>query len=251
MLYETPWFVDGPANCIFYHTMDIAPFGLQKGQWDLRGKFNDYIGGLDLRGKRVLDIGTASGFLAFSAEEAGAREVVAFDMDTAERQHLMPFAGSRYVVDHAAWAADQNRFVDRWKRAFWLVHQARNSKVKVHYGDVYHLDPATGSFDVVIVGAVLEHLRDPFAALTSIAARAAGTVVINAAMSKESTPLARFAGRADNPEQNYTWWVWSKGMYEQALGILGFQQITMTDAEYFCELTNAMDRRTAIVARRS
>jgi ribosomal protein L11 methyltransferase len=37
----------------------------------------------DLRGKRVLDVGTGTGILAFAALQLGARDVVAFDVDPA------------------------------------------------------------------------------------------------------------------------------------------------------------------------
>ena len=249
-MYETPWTVESADECFFYHTTDVPGHGVVVGQWDLRGQFENYTGGLDFRGKRVLDIGTASGFLAFSAEDAGASEVVGFEMDTAERQHLMPFAGSRFVDDYPGWLAEQNAFVDRWKRGFWLIHKARNSRVKAHYGDVYAVSPDLGAFDIVIVGAVLEHLRDPFAALASIALRASDTLVINASTLPNEEPLAHFAGRAANRQQNYTWWVWSKGMYREALSILGFREITMTEASYNFVYGGVMDSRTAIVAKK-
>lgn len=249
-MFEKPWIVSDISECYFYHTMDVPGYGVQQGQWDLRGKFNDYVGGLDLRARRVLDIGTASGFLAFCSEEAEAQEVVAFDMDTAARQNLIPFASTKYVTNHSSWIDDQNMFVDRWKRAFWLAHNAKHSKVKVNYGDVYAISPEIGTFDVVIVGAILEHLRDPFAGLASIASRTKDYLVINTATLPSREPIAQFMGRADDPQQNYTWWLWSRGMYDQALRILGFRKIVMTEAMYPFVLNGTMDRRTAIVAKR-
>ena len=171
-IYATPQYVGSPDECFFYHTTDVPELGTQSGPWDLRGRFSDYIGGLDLTGQRVLDVGTASGFLSFSAEEAGACEVVSFDLDNADRQHLLPFARSEYVTDHAAWSAKQTAAFSTWKNAYWLTHRLRKSKAKVVYGDVYALPEAIGQFDVVIVGAILEHLADPLRALASIARHA-------------------------------------------------------------------------------
>lgn len=250
MQYELPWEVTDLAECFFYHTMEVPPYGLQRGQWDLRGRFIQYVGGVDVEGARVLDVGCASGYLSFSAEEAGASEVVAFDMDTGARQHLIPFAQSKFVTDYECWVREQSDFVDCWKRAFWLAHRAKSSKVKVHYGDVYNIDPALGKFDVVIVGAILEHLRDPFGALCSIAKAAVGKLIINTAIDPSPDALAKFVGRANNPEQNYTWWVWSKGMYQEVLKIIGFANITMSDSSYYCELEGKQLTRTAIVASR-
>src|SRR4051812_37484330 len=77
--YETPQPVAGVGDCWFYHVMDLPGAGKVGGQWDLRGQVDEYLGGFDFRGKRVLDVGAASGFLTFEMEKRGA-DVVSFDM---------------------------------------------------------------------------------------------------------------------------------------------------------------------------
>jgi release factor glutamine methyltransferase len=44
-------------------------------------RFAQFIDGLDLRGKRVIDVGTGTGILALAAARAGAQEVVAADIN--------------------------------------------------------------------------------------------------------------------------------------------------------------------------
>jgi release factor glutamine methyltransferase len=44
-------------------------------------RFADYIGKLDLRGKRVIDIGTGTGILAIAAARAGSESVIATDIN--------------------------------------------------------------------------------------------------------------------------------------------------------------------------
>jgi release factor glutamine methyltransferase len=53
--------------------------------------FAEFIGGLDLKGRRVADVGTGSGILALAAARAGASQVIALDINP-----------------NAAWAANVN-----------------------------------------------------------------------------------------------------------------------------------------------
>lgn len=64
--------------------MDLPGLGTQGGSWDLRGRFADYTANVDLRGKTVLDVGSASGFLTFEAERAGAT-VTSYDVEGPEQ----------------------------------------------------------------------------------------------------------------------------------------------------------------------
>jgi hypothetical protein len=84
--------IENLGDCYFYHTLDLPGFGTVEGEWDLRGRFDDYVGGIDLRGKTVLDVGTANGFLTFEAEKRGAKQVVSFDIGDAKFQSLLPFS---------------------------------------------------------------------------------------------------------------------------------------------------------------
>jgi SAM-dependent methyltransferase len=247
---EEAWVVSDVAQCFFYHTMDIPGFGLQKGQWDLRGKFEAYIGNVKVKGLRVLDVGCASGFLSFAAEQAGAAEVYSFDMDHARRQHLLPFKEGLYYRHHETWAEKQNAWVNRWKNAYWLAHRQLGSSAKVFYGDVYDITRDFAEFDVSIVGSILEHLGDPIRALASIAAVTRSTLVITTPVLPTEESIARFLGDVTAPEIDYVFWVYSLGTYRQILGILGFEVKTISSGRYFCEINNKEVELTTIVAMR-
>lgn len=100
-IYAKPRVVTTVAQCIFYHTMDIPGHGHVDGYWDLRGTEKQYLGNVDFAGKRVLEVGTASGYLCFWMEQQGA-DVVAYDLSPQENWDIVPFA----QYDHKAHAAD-------------------------------------------------------------------------------------------------------------------------------------------------
>ena len=66
-IYASPRVVTRLEDCFFYHSIEIPGYGLVEGPWDLRASIGDYLGGVDLCGKRVLELGTASGFVCLKA----------------------------------------------------------------------------------------------------------------------------------------------------------------------------------------
>lgn len=146
----------------WYHTIDVAPGVTTKGWFDLRPVV-DVLPWPNLRGKRVLDIGTFDGFFAFEMERRGAAEVVAID-----------------VEDHLQWdwppdyrrpelARDPGFSGPPKGAGFRLIRDLTGSKAEWLPLSIYDLDPAeVGSFDVVVLGSLLLHLRDPIRALEAV-----------------------------------------------------------------------------------
>ena len=132
--------------------------------WDLRKTVDDYLGHFDFRGKRVLDVGTASGFLTFEMEKRGA-EVVSFDRGNVADWQLVPFGAKGFNT--ARMQANMGRSI-RFATV-WLAHRLLSSRARVYYGDIYNIPDKIGQFDVVFLGMVLPHLREPFYALAQTA----------------------------------------------------------------------------------
>jgi hypothetical protein len=101
-LFAEPMAVSDPKDCRFYHTLELPVSGLQQGQWDLRGRFDDYTLAVPLAGRTVLDVGTASGFLSFEAEKRGAI-VTGVEAASTSRWERLPFAQSLWFKDRPAW----------------------------------------------------------------------------------------------------------------------------------------------------
>jgi SAM-dependent methyltransferase len=248
--FAAPRHVERIEDCYFYHTMDVPGFGTVHGHWDLRGRFDDYVGGVEVTGKSVLDVGTATGFLSFEAEQRGAARVVSHDMSDVRQQTLVPFRDKIYYRDRDAWAAEYAPYIERWQNAYWLCHRLLGSRAEVFYGDVYDLPPALGIFEVAIVGSLLEHLSNPIGALASVARLTSETLVLITPLWESEERLARFEPRADNPAQDYTWWTYSLGLYREVLAILGFRIERVTSADYHHQALGRDETRPTIVAVR-
>jgi SAM-dependent methyltransferase len=246
-----PRYVDALSNCFFYHTMDLPGLGEVKGHWDLRGRFDDYVGHTEVSGKRVLDVGTATGFLSFEAEARGAAAVVSFDMAEPRQLTLLPFKDKLYYRDREAWAMREfGPELEQWKNAYWLCHRLLNSRAEVFYGDIYKFPPELGSFDVTLIGSVLEHLNDPITALASIARVTTETIVVVTPLLESEERIAHFQGLADHPENDFTWWIYSLGTYREILKMLGFRIARVICSDYrYHHLDQMLPRHTIVAVR--
>jgi len=248
--FEVPRDIRRVEDCFFYHTLDLPGIGVVEGVWDLRGRFDDYIGGVELKGKSVLDVGTGNGFLTFEAEKRGASEVVSFDIGDAKFQHLLPFKDSLYYTDHQYWRTCASASYERWKNGYWMAHRLYRSRALAYYGDVYELPTELGLFDVTIIGSVLDHLRDQISAMGSVARLTRSTMVIVTDFLETDEKTALFAGDANQPNHNFTWWVYSLGTYREVLKMLGFRIDSITREKYSCDPAMSCGRRCTIVAER-
>jgi O-methyltransferase len=246
-----PWPLPRPDECRFYHDLDLPGGERIEGLWDIRGRFADYIGNYPLEGKTVLDVGTASGFLAFAAEDAGAVVTAAEARDARDLQRLH-FEGSLYHRDRAEWLRQQNRDLVRMKNGFWYAWHRLGSGVEVVYAPIDDFPRWGRRFDVVIAGAIVEHLADPVSALGNLAGLADEALIVAFTPVEETSDLLmRAATGWDDPIHSYTWWTLSRGLYERVFSNLGFSvefvtstAVTRTYGQEF------VVERPTIIARR-
>jgi hypothetical protein len=214
------------SACDFYHAIDLPLSGLQMGEWDLRGRFDDYTGHVPLAGRTVIDVGAASGFLSFEAERAGAT-VTSFDVADTAQWAALPFPDA--VPGLAGWD------LERRTNAYWFAHRELGSNARCMYGDVYDLSPElTGSFDVALVGQILVHLRDAISALAAVASVCRETMVITEGSFEGDYPVAALCARAARPDLDYAWYHYSHGWYREVLTILEFANVEITTGFYTC-----------------
>lgn len=177
----------------WYHTLDLGHGVVTPGWFDLRPVMNR-IPWPDVTGKRCLDVGTYDGEFAFELERRGAREVVATDIASHADWDLLP---------RQAWqvAATQESMMGEKGRGFAVAAEALGSQVQRKFINIYDLSPNTvGTFDVVVCGTLLLHLRDPLRALAAIRSVCAGQFLsieeidIDLTLRHRRTPVLRLRG---------------------------------------------------------
>ena len=202
---------------VWYHTIDLPGGVTTPGWFDLRPVV-DRLPWPEVAGRRCLDVGTYDGFLAFTMEARGAAEVVAADID----DHRL----WDWPVDMRATARDGLEAVAGEKgRGFRIAAEALGSSVRRVPLSIYDLSPETvGRFDVVVVGSLLLHLRDPLRALEAVRSVCGGVL-----LSMESVDLGLTAlhprkpvARLNGVGELCQWWEASVAGHRQMVRSGGF-----------------------------
>lgn len=230
-LYAVPRLVEAIEDCHFYHAMDIPGHGFVPGAWDLRGREEEYLGGVSFAGRRVLEIGPASGHLTFHMERAGG-SVVAVDLPAGRDWNMVP---------HAGLAADAS---ERWQdligqvqNGFWFAHRAHHSAARVHYGNVHALPQGLGRFDVCVIAALLLHVRDPLGVVEQCGRVSDRVVITDLHVAElDGRPVQQLHATSDVPQWD-TWWRFSPDLFVQFLELMGFAKTAVT----FHEQTHVSD----------
>lgn len=162
----------------------------------------------ELAGKRCLDVGPMDGFWAFELERRGAGEVVAIDVLDADR------------LDTRVFERPGRRSSER---NFALAAELLGSRAELRDLSVYDVDPAgIGKFDVIVMGYVLQMLRDPLRALDALRGICRRHLILLETVSLPlellPSPLARLDARSDGSE----WFVFNRRGLRKALQLTGW-----------------------------
>jgi tRNA A58 N-methylase Trm61 len=222
--------IDNPSQCQFHYRLEVPGVGEVGGQWDLRKCIRKYLGDYDFAGKRVLDAGTASGFLTFEMEKLGA-EVVSFDMEADWEWDVVP---QKFVrTNPEAYMKQIREDHRRLKNAYWFTHQRLGSKAKAYYGDIYNLPKGLGRFHAAVMGMVISHFRDPFRAIYNVAQLCDRHLIITNQVFKGKDAVACFAPTLENQVER-VWWIFTEECIRRMLSVMGFKVIRTVVSKPIC-----------------
>src|SRR5580700_7017202 len=108
------------SDFTWYHAFELPDGTVLPGAWDLRGHESAYLGGVDVAGQRVLELGPATGYLTFYMERQGA-DVVAFEAGFDVPIDTLPVQGRD---DPAGRLRVMQDTIDRNHDAWWYLHRA-------------------------------------------------------------------------------------------------------------------------------
>jgi SAM-dependent methyltransferase len=242
------------ADFVWYHTTELADGTVLPGVWDLRGHEAAYLGGVDLAGKRVLELGPATGYLTFYMERMGA-QVVSFEAGFDVSVDTLPVQGQDHPEERLRVMQET---IDRNHDAWWHLHRAFGSSATFVQGNIYDMPADLGHFDVTLVGAILLHLREPWGALSQAARRTTETMIVTEPLQDDLHPpdsnIMRFSPSAEHHLTN--WWSIYPGAVVSMLARLGFGRVETTQHSQRHHLahdigTDAVDQRMyTVVGRR-
>jgi len=220
---------DDIENYYWYHTVDLPGDLITPGLYDLRDSVPNFHFPQDMRGMRVLDVGTATGFFAFEFARRGA-QVTAVDIPSLyaldrfpgqEIEHTIEKIGEMIVPKSLGAVRDYVRKYTPAQLYFYLLEgpfefcrKLLNSPVERVLSTVYDLSEAKlgEKFDLVFLGDILLHTLYPLQALAAVAPLCRGTLVLSQMVPDDPNekPAMLYVGGDSPSSDEVSWWLPNK-----------------------------------------
>ena len=218
----------------WYHSYYFTNGFERRGEYDIGRDVADY--GLPDRmaGMSVLDIGTGSGWFATYFEQQGAdvttldsRRYVDFDVRGRYEPARLPEGSAPDRLD----AEGQPVWHSPVSGGFWIMKDLLGLKARFLNARVYDVSPRLfggRKFDLVFMGSLLMHLRDPVGALMAARSVCGGQLITNASVTagdESGTPTMEFI---NNERDKANWWRPNRACLSEMLRAAGFGEVDVS-----------------------
>lgn len=229
-------------NYFWYHTVELPDGLVTPGQYDFREALPAFPFPRDMRGMRVLDVGSATGFFAFEFARRGA-DVVSVELPSLEALDRFPGQTIEQMLvkirkmlaeQPAGGGAQQYTAAQMYfyllEGPFEFCRKLLGLPMRRCYSTVYDLTQANagGTFDLVFMGDVLLHTLNPLQALAAVAPLCRGTLVFSQHIpdAVDGQPAVLYVGGDSLDSDEVSWWLPNKPCIVALLKKLGFRSVT-------------------------
>jgi SAM-dependent methyltransferase len=216
----------------WYHSYYFDNGYCVRGEYDIGVDVGDYGFPASMAGMRVLDVGTGGGWFALLFEQLGA-EVTTVDVrgycdfDVYGRpDYPSPSAAG---LEPASFDAHGNPIYNSpVSGGFWVMKRILNANARFHNSRIYDisLNMFEGrGFDLIFLGAILCHLRDPIGALMAARRVCIGELIA-------TTPVVLGEPEGEVMPRQYlpyteldriSWWLPNEGCFRHWFRAAGFR----------------------------
>ncbi len=227
----------------WYHTVELPGGLLTPGLYDFRSTYGCFGFPENMRGLRVLDIGSATGFFAFEFAKRGG-SVVSVELPSLEALDRFPGQDVEYSleeiqrmmfpesVDAAGGFRRKYTPADLYfyllEGPFRFCQKLLGLEIDRCYASIYDLpSKKLGEFDLVFLGDVLLHTINPLGALVALAPLCRGKLVLAQVMPEVAggQPAMLYVGGDNRAHDEVQWWWPNQLCLTQLLKKLGFREV--------------------------
>lgn len=217
----------------WYHSYYFDNGFEQRGDYDIGLDLAEYDFPSDLTGMSVLDIGTGSGWFATYFEQQGATVTTVdlrgiCDFDLFGRDHH-PGIDSEKPVPDLVLPDGRPIYYSPVSKGYWIMKDLLGLQSEFVNARVYELNPRRlggRKFDLVFMGSVLMHLRDPIGALMAAHSVCRHRLIATTYLLEDPvTPsLMRLF---ENGAGGLSWWTPNRACLAQWLQAAGFSHFNL------------------------
>ncbi len=234
----------------WYHSFYFDNGFVQRGDYDIGRDIADYGFPTDMAGMSVLDVGTGSGWFATYFEQRGAdvttTDVRGYcDFDVFGRDVNPPLESEKTAPDRIM-PDGREVYYSPVSKGFWVMKDLLGLNAEYVNARVYDLCPALfggRKFDLVFVGSVLMHLRDPIGALMAIHSVCGHQLIAT------SLILREFPWSGGNPRMQLqkgagdgiSWWTPNRECLAEWAKAAGFQDVDVSRSVFITSDTPYAD----------